>query len=77
MYAPFVAGAREIAYLAHLTKQSPYDLARLLDEYPDVFDAYWVTAVGSSSGKGQAKQSFRSRRESTRAERIRKAARRR
>ena len=63
-----------------MTGQSPYDLARLLDEYPDVFDAYWVRAVGllsKSAEKGKARQSFRERREATRAERITRAARRR
>lgn len=51
-------------------------MARLLDEYPDVFDAFWVRAIGllrDSAGAGQA-QGFRARREATRADRIRKAA---
>ena len=47
-------------------------MARLLDDYPEVFDAYWVAAVGPPAKGGR--QGFSSRRESTRAERIRKAA---
>lgn len=51
-------------------------MARLLDEYPEVFDAYWARTAEMIS-KRSRKQPFRERRESTRAERIRKAARRR
>lgn len=61
--------------MAIATGQSPYDLARLLDEYPDVFDAFWVRAAGLSSSQGR--EGFRERRERTRSDRIRKAARRR
>lgn len=52
-------------------------MARLLDEYPDVFDAYWLR-ITRDIGKGEqpAREKFASRREATRAARIRKAARR-
>ena len=47
-------------------------MARLLDDYPEVFDAYWVAAVGpSANGR---RQDFKTRRESGRAARIRRAA---
>ena len=47
-------------------------MARLLDDYPEVFDAYWAWAVGpSANGR---RQGFRARREGTRTDRIRKAA---
>ena len=51
-------------------------MARLLDEYPDVFDAVWVGAVGllGDSAEGGKDGGFRARREATRADRIRKAA---
>lgn len=52
-------------------------MARLLDEYPDVFNAYWLRVTGSiGKGAEPAREKFASRRESTRAARIRKAARR-
>lgn len=47
-------------------------MARLLDEYPDVFDAYWAASVGAP--KGGSRASFKDRREETRAKRMRKAA---
>lgn len=45
-------------------------MARLLDDYPEVFDAYWVAAVAGPSAKGR-RQSFRERRESGRDSRMR------
>lgn len=52
-------------------------MARLFDEYPDVFDAYWLRVAGSlGKGAEPAQEKFASRREATRAARIRKAARR-
>lgn len=48
-------------------------MARLLDEYPEVFDAFWVRAVGLLSMGGGKRRSFAERRESSRSERIRKA----
>ena len=47
-------------------------MARLLDDYPEVFDAYWVAAVGPPAKGGR--QDWESRRERTREERIRRAA---
>lgn len=55
--------------MALRTRTSPYDLARLLDEYPEVFDAYFEQIEGASR-KGR---DFGARREASRAERIRKA----
>lgn len=48
-------------------------MARLHDEYPDVFDAYWwrVTSRAEEAAGPGGRGSFRSRREKTRAERIR------
>lgn len=46
-------------------------MARLLDEYPDVFDAYRALVVGGlASRNGQKNEDFQSRRERTRAARI-------
>lgn len=54
-------------------------MARLLAEFPEVFDAYWTRAAGLVSEKaGKPKRrSFSERREAARAERMGKAARRR
>jgi len=46
-------------------------LARLLDEYPDVFDAWRALVVGGLAARNGAKgESFQHRRERTRAQRI-------
>ena len=67
-----------MAGLALAAGQSPYDIARLLDEYPDVFDAYFwrvMTRAEDAAGQPQA-GGFKARRERTRAERIRRLSRR-
>lgn len=48
-------------------------MARLLHEYPEVFDAYWAAVMGRIAAQG-GKEGFRERRERTRAERIRRLA---
>lgn len=51
-------------------------MARLFDEYPDVFDAYWLRITRDLGKEKPEREKFASRREATRAARIRKAARR-
>jgi len=60
---PFSRWGRRIATTAAGIGCSPYDLARLADDYPDVFEEY--VALFSRGG-----ESFRKRRERTRASRV-------
>lgn len=57
------------------TGQSPYGLARLLYEFPDVFDAYAILAIERTGGTAK-KETFAERRERTREARIAKLGRR-
>lgn len=52
-----------MALLAKASGCSPYDLARLEDEYPYIFEEYMVLFE-------KRRQTFLQRRESTRAERV-------
>lgn len=62
-----------MAELALQTRQSPYDLARLLDEFPLVFRAYRERAQKIAEAAREPKsETFRERRERTREQRIRR-----
>lgn len=62
-----------MAELALQTRQSPYDLARLLDEFPLVFRAYRERAKEVAGAASKPRQeTFRERRERTREQRIRR-----
>ena len=55
---------------------SPYGLARLFDEYPDVYEAYRAIALHRLIGEDGKGGGFKQRREATRAKRLADMARR-